>query len=126
MRHLVVRARPLGPAAFWVTLTVVLGLAMWPGEGGVPRLLGWDKLEHMSAFATLTVLGRFAFPALARVWLALALTGFGIAIELLQLIEILNRSTSIYDVGANTVGIAIGLLAAAMLARAARRLDIHP
>lgn len=115
------RVRPLGPLAFWFTLAVVLGLALWPGRGGAPRLLGWDKLEHMSAFATLTVLGRFAYPGLGRVWLALGLTGFGIAIELLQLIEILNRSTSIYDVGANTVGIIAGLVAAAAAAWAARR-----
>lgn len=118
--------RPLGPLAFWFTLLVVLGLALWPGQGGAPRLFGWDKLEHMSAFATLTALGRFAFPSLARVWLALGLTLFGIAIELLQLIEILNRSTSIYDVGANTVGIIAGLAAAAVAARIARRLGAHP
>lgn len=118
--------RPLGPLAFWFTLAVVLGLALWPGQGGAPRLLDWDKLEHMSAFATLAVLGRFAYPALARVWLALGLTGFGAAIELLQLIEILNRSASPYDVGANTVGMIAGLAAAAAGAWAARRLDLHP
>lgn len=96
------------------------------GPGGAPRLFGWDKLEHMSAFATLAVLGRFAFPALARVWLALGLTGFGIAIELLQAIEALNRSASPYDLGANGVGIIAGLVVAAAVAWAGRRMDIHP
>jgi len=120
------RVRPLGPVAFWFTLAVVLGLALWPGQGGAPRLFGWDKLEHMSAFATLAVLGRFAFPALARVWLALGLTGFGIAIELLQGIEALNRSASPYDLGANGVGIIAGLVVAAAVAWAVRRMDLYP
>ncbi|MCH8490038.1 MAG: VanZ family protein [Oceanicaulis sp.] len=126
MRALAVQARAWGPLAFWFTLAVVLGLALWPGDGGAPRLFGWDKLEHISAFVTLTVLGRFAFPGLARVWLALGLSGFGIAIELLQMIEALNRSASPYDVGANTVGIALGLAIAMAVAWAARRLGIHP
>jgi len=120
------RVRPLGPVAFWFTLAVVLGLALWPGQGGARRLFGWDKLEHMSAFATLAVLGRFAFPALARVWLALGLTGFGIAIELLQGIEALNRSASPYDLGANGVGIIAGLVVAAAVAWAVRRMDLYP
>ncbi len=120
------RVKPLGPPAFWFTLVVVLGLALWPGYGGAPRLLGWDKLEHIAAFVTLTVLGRFAYPGLARVWLFAGLSGFGIAIELLQMIEALNRSASPYDVGANSVGILLGLAAAAVAAWAARRLDMHP
>lgn len=125
-RRLAARLRPQGPLAFGFTLLVVLGLALWPGEGGAPRLFGWDKLEHMSAFATLAVLGRFAYPGLARMWLVLALTGFGITIELLQGIEALNRSASPHDVGANTVGIIAGLVAAAAVAWAARRLDLNP
>ncbi|MCC5995455.1 MAG: hypothetical protein JJU18_03670 [Oceanicaulis sp.] len=126
MRALAVQARALGPLAFWFTALVVLGLALWPGDGGAPRLLGWDKLEHIAAFVTLTVLGRFAYPGLARVWLFAGLTGFGIAIELLQMIEALSRSASPYDVGANTVGIALGLVIAAAAAWIARALDIHP
>lgn len=27
------RVRPLGPLAFWFTAVVVLGLALWPGQG---------------------------------------------------------------------------------------------
>jgi glycopeptide antibiotics resistance protein len=126
VRALAVQARALGPLAFWFTAFVVLGLALWPGDGGAPRLFGWDKLEHIAAFVTLTVLGRFAYPGLARVWLFAVLSGFGIAIELMQMIEILNRSASPYDVGANTVGILAGLAAAAITGWAARRLDIHP
>jgi Co/Zn/Cd efflux system component len=125
-RRLAARLRPLGPLAFWFTLLVVLGLALWPGDGGAPRLFGWDKLEHMSAFATLAVLGRFAYPGLARVRLLAGLSGFGIAIELLQGIEALNRSASPHDVGANTLGIIAGLVAAAAVAWAARRVDLHP
>lgn len=120
------QARAWGPLAFWFTLGVVLVFALWPGHGGAPRLLGWDKLEHFSAFATLTVLGRFAFPGLARLWLALALTGVGIGIELLQMTDMINRIASIYDVGANSVGVLAGLAAAAAAAWIARALDIHP
>lgn len=126
MRALAVQARALGPLAFWFTAFVALGLALWPGDGGAPRLFGWDKLEHITAFVTLTLLGRFAYPGLARVWLFAGLSGFGIAIELLQMIEALNRSASPYDVGANTVGILAGLAAAAIAGWIARRLDIHP
>ncbi|KAA5802232.1 hypothetical protein F1654_10365 [Alkalicaulis satelles] len=120
------RVQPLGPLAFWFTLCVVLGLALWPGDGGAPRLFGWDKLEHIAAFVTLTVLGRFAYPGLARVWLLAGLSGFGIAIELLQMIEALNRSASPYDVGANTIGILLGLVIAAVAARLARAMGLHP
>jgi len=105
---------------FWFVLAAVLVIAVWPGQGGAPRLLGWDKLEHAGAFFTLTVLGRCAYPGLRRLWLAVWLTGFGALIELIQMIEILNRSASPYDVGADMIGIGLGLAAACVLARAGR------
>jgi len=125
-RRLAVRARLVGPALFCVTLLVVLVFALWPGHGGAPRLFGWDKLEHMSAFAALSLIGRFAFPGLNRVWLVLALTALGAAIELLQMTPMINRIASLSDMAANTVGIMAGLVAAHLAARMARALDIHP
>jgi VanZ family protein len=98
----------------------VLVLALLPKDQPKPGL-GWDKLDHLAAFATLAMCGHFAFRA--RPWantkVAAALLAFGTLIELLQLTAP-GRRASVADLVADIVGIAIGL---ALAGRVARTLD---
>jgi len=72
--------------------------------------LGWDKLNHVAAFAVLAlcaVFGWRASPLAARLAVLAALLAFGGAIELLQL-QVPNRSAEWRDLGADAIGIALG------------------
>jgi len=90
-------------------MAAVLVLALMPAP---PRSIdtGWDKLNHMLAFGTLAVAGRFGFPgARTPLWLLIGgLLGFGVLIELLQML-VPTRSAEVADVLADSVGIAVGL-----------------
>jgi len=68
-----------------------------------------DKIEHIVAFATLTLLATFAYPrtALLRVFAGLSL--FGALIELVQAIPALQRDSDIKDWIADTVAVAVVL-----------------
>lgn len=102
--------------AFWAALavTAVLALLPQPPELGAVES---DKLQHLLAFAVLSLLGVFAHPRLPRLRLALGLAGFGAAIELAQLIPALNRSGDPLDWAADVAAIAVAVPAAALLQR---------
>jgi VanZ family protein len=102
----------------------VLWLALTPQP---PEAIdtGWDKLNHVLAFAALAVSGRFGFaaetPRVARLGLlAFVLLLIGVGIELAQA-RLPPRMADPRDVVADVVGIAAGLLLAAALHRAGRR-----
>lgn len=88
---------------------VVGAIALVPGHAGPPTLIGWDKLDHLAAFAALTLLGRCGWPTLARGWLALAAFSYGAAIEFAQGTTAVGRVASLSDLVANAIGIAAGL-----------------
>jgi VanZ family protein len=74
--------------------------------------LGWDKLNHVVAFAALALCAVFGWrgsPGAARLAVLLALLAFGGAIELLQL-QVPNRSGEWTDLGADAIGIGLGAL----------------
>ena len=75
--------------------------------------LGWDKLNHVSAFAVLAVCAVFGWRSSRAAWLTvlLALLAYGGAIELLQL-QVPNRSGEWGDLGADAIGIGLGALLA--------------
>lgn len=75
--------------------------------------LGWDKLNHVFAFAVLAVWAIFGWrdSRAARWAVLLGLLAFGAAIELLQL-QVPNRSAEWSDLGADAVGIGLGALLA--------------
>jgi VanZ family protein len=82
--------------------------------------LGWDKLNHLTAFASLAAvasLGRVG----AWVRIALALLAYGALIEVLQSFTG-TRSAEWGDLLADGVGIASGLLLAAVVSKLALRL----
>ena len=86
-----------------------------------PRLPGdpSDKVQHVIAFATLGLLGGFAYPRLPALRLVAGLSLFGALIELVQAIPALNRDSDVIDWLADTAASGIALL----LVRRLRRLD---
>ncbi|RVW05795.1 VanZ family protein [Rhodococcus xishaensis] len=77
-----------------------------------------DKLTHALMFATLAVTSRYA--RIGVVWTAGWLLAFAAVSEVLQGALPIQRSGSVWDAAADTVGIAIGLVLARVLARPMR------
>jgi VanZ family protein len=99
----------------WMLLLLALlitALALMPAP---PRQmdLGWDKLNHVLAFAALGLCAVFGWRSsrVARLAVLLALLAFGGAIELLQL-HVPNRSGEWGDLAADAIGIGLGALLA--------------
>lgn len=68
--------------AFWGSLLAVVVLALIPPVPHIPST-GWDKSNHLLAFAVLAVLGQWAYPARAKAVL-FGLLAYGGLIEVLQ------------------------------------------
>jgi VanZ family protein len=93
-------------SVFVAALAGILVLALMPSDGGADWFPQADKLRHAAAFVALWAIGRHA--RLQPAWaLPLVLLAFGIAIELLQALSP-GRESSIADVLADAVGIAVG------------------
>jgi len=105
--------------AFWAALLVAFTMAVLPHP---PVIHVWDKLQHMTAFAVLTLLGWVAYPRVSRIKLVLALIAFGGLIEIVQLIPVLQRDSDWHDWLADIVAVA---LAAGCAAFARRMLAPH-
>jgi VanZ family protein len=102
-------------------LVFITWLALIPAP---PKMIttGWDKSNHALAFASLafsSVWGVWQRPRQWG-WLALALVGYGIGIEIAQSF-LPPREADWHDVVADGVGIAIGLLVAWPVAAGAAR-----
>ncbi len=95
-----------------VLFALVLGGVIWgslaPAEAVGAG--GYDKIQHMAGYGSLTVLG---FGALGRrSWLLLsAVLLFGAGIEVLQALMPMGRTGSLLDGAANTAGGAIAWIA---------------
>lgn len=105
-----------------VLLVVITWLALIPAP---PKMIttGWDKSNHALAFGSLAFCSVWAVWQQPRQWgwLALALVGYGIGIEIAQSF-LPPRECDWHDVVADSVGIALGLLPAWPIAtQAARR-----
>lgn len=111
-----------GRAAAFVVAVVVGVIAMIPGDSGPPTLIGWDKLDHAAAFASIALLARCGWPGVSRWIIAGLALAFGLAIELAQATAALGRVASVSDLAADGVGVAIGFALAWGLARSARAL----
>jgi VanZ family protein len=75
--------------------------------------LGWDKLNHVAAFAALALCAVFGWRSsrVARLAVLVALLAYGGVIELLQL-HVPNRSAEWSDLLADGIGIGLGALLA--------------
>jgi VanZ family protein len=98
-----------GRVLFVTTSALVLDLAFQPGHASRPDILGFDKLEHIAAFFTLTVLMRIGWPGRAHVLQTILLMGFGLFIELVQATDMVGRTASWADVVADMIGILMGM-----------------
>ena len=102
-------------------LAAIAALALTPAPA--PELdLGWDKLNHLSAFAALGLCAMLGYrDARGRRLLVLAgLLAYGGLIEVLQL-YVPNRSGEWGDLLADAIGIGIGALLALLWLRLRRR-----
>ena len=94
---------------FWVAALFAFVMAVLPHPPEVPGNPN-DKVQHIAAFVTLTLLGSFAYPAMPLVNLLLRLSLCGAGIEVVQAIPALHRDSDIWDWVADTLAIAVALL----------------
>ncbi len=104
----------------WALLLLAAVIAVLAVVPAPPKQmdLGWDKLNHLVAFASLGLCAVFGWrdSIAARLAALLALLAFGGAIELVQL-QLPNRSGEWADLGADAIGIGIGALLALLWLR---------
>lgn len=93
---------------FWAALIFAYSAAVMPGTRA-PRIVQWDKLEHMIAFFTLALLAGLAWRSMSLWLIGFGLAMVGLAIELTQAIPALNRDPSGADFVADCMAIVIGL-----------------
>jgi hypothetical protein len=90
----------------WAMVALVIGLSLTPQPPHLPQLLGWDKAQHILAYGVLmfwfclTFAGHWRWPVF--------LVALGGVLEVLQG-QLGWRTTDIFDIAANTVGVFIGL-----------------
>lgn len=99
-----------------VWAVVIAWLAFRPStglEGGLP----WDKANHAVAFVVLTALTGRGWPVLSRTLLVLTMLAAGVGIELVQGLPSIGRDADVWDVVADGVGVAAGLVLLAWLRR---------
>lgn len=107
-------ARPPRLTAYWFWMGLglcgaVLFLALKPSTGDPAPFPGFDKVMHASVFAVLAAwFAALHASAAWRLASALALVAFGSAIEILQ--HFTGRDPSFWDLVADAVGIAAGML----------------
>lgn len=93
--------------AFWACVLAVLALSLAPLSTPLPST-GWDKSNHVLAFAALAFLARKAWPG--RLWLLLpCLLAYGALIELLQSFTP-DRYAEWSDLWADGVGLFVGTM----------------
>jgi len=102
-------------AAFWAAAIFAFVMALVPRPPPVPGNPS-DKLLHAIAFATLGLLGSFAYPRVRAIWLILSLSLFGALIEILQGTALIHRDRDPFDWVADTIACAAVLLALRWLA----------
>lgn len=99
------RRFPIWPWAFFACALAVLVLALMPAPP-VMATTGWDKSNHLLAFAVMTWLGCKAFPH-RMVYVILGLLAYGALIEILQSFTP-NRSAEWLDLFSDCFGILVG------------------
>jgi VanZ family protein len=104
------RGSRVAQLAFWAAAVFAFAMAVLPHPPAVPGEPN-DKVQHIAAFATLAVLGSFAFPRATLVRMLVSLSLFGALIEVVQAIPVLHRDSDILDWVADTAAVIVVLLA---------------
>ena len=94
---------------FWAAALFAFVMAVLPHPPEVPGNPS-DKLQHIAAFVTLSLLGAWAYPRLPLLKLGIYLSLFGALIEVVQAIPALHRDSDVMDWLADTIAIALVLL----------------
>ena len=100
---------PLRRLLFWTAATFAFVMAVLPHPPELPGEPS-DKIQHMAAFATLGLLGAWAYAGAALLKLLAGLSLFGAFIEVFQAIPALHRDSDVKDWVADTVAAAVVLL----------------
>lgn len=114
----------LARASFWAALLFAFVMAVMP----VPPVTveANDKVQHMLAFATLTLLMGVGWPRLP-LWRILVTMGlFGALIEVVQMIPELHRDAELADWWADMLAVSAVLLPIALLRSGLRRRNPEP
>ena len=103
------RASRTARYVFWAAAVFAFVMAIVPQP---PQLPGEpsDKVQHITAFATLALLGSFAYPATRLMRLLGSLSLFGAVIEIVQAIPALHRDSDVVDWIADTAAVIVVLL----------------
>jgi membrane protease YdiL (CAAX protease family) len=109
------RFHPAAIVLFWLAFAFAVTMALMPHPPALPIDGLGDKFEHSLAFATLTLLGTFAFPKMPRWRLAERLSFLGALIEVVQSVPALHRDCDIRDWIADTLAIVVTTLLIAAL-----------
>lgn len=102
------RASGTARAIFWVAAVFAFVMAVLPHPPDLPGHPN-DKVQHVTGFAVLALLGAFAYPRLSLWKLLAGLSLFGAFIEVVQAIPALHRDSDVLDWLADTVAVAVVL-----------------
>ena len=94
---------------FWAATAFAFVMAVIPHPPHVPGEPN-DKVQHMLAFATLSLLGAWAYARAPLLKIAIGLSLFGALIEIVQAIPALHRDSDVLDWIADTIACAVVLL----------------
>lgn len=103
---------------FWAAATFAFVMAEVPHPPHIPGEPN-DKVQHIVAFATLALLGSWAYTATRPLKLLAWLSLFGAVIEIVQAIPMLHRDSDVLDWIADSVAVAVMLLLVRVLRRRA-------
>lgn len=111
------RFRPVWRGALAAMLVVISWLAFRTDTGGAGLLHG-DKINHLLAFGTLTVVACACVEQGRRsaMWVVVGLLAYGAFIEIVQT-QIPSREGDWADLAADVVGVALGLAVVAAVRR---------
>jgi len=101
-------------APFGAVVLLSLVVLFTPASGTPTVYPGVDKLIHLGLFAALALTGRWA--GLRPAALAVGLTAYAAASEVLQAVLPIERDAAWTDALADVVGVAVGLLVARFVA----------
>jgi VanZ family protein len=111
----------LSRLAFWLAAAFAGVMAVLPQPPYTPTREFGDKIEHIVAFAVLTMLAHLGFGVQRWRSIVIGLALFGAAIEVVQAVPVLHRDSDVIDWVADVVAVAFVTLAFAAAAVARRR-----
>lgn len=100
---------------FFLAMLTILVLALWPSPASLPVQTGWDKADHVLAFAVLGTIGLWAWPRV-RARVIAGLLAYGGLIEVLQSLTP-SREADWHDFVADAIGVGLAFVIVRLLRR---------